>query len=210
MRLFSVGMDLSYARRGTNESYDAEFLTSFSATTHSQVDYTMKLNAIELRVPIMCYFGFGDFFRPYLFVAPRLDLWMDGNLRWERSYENGFDKPKVYETELTDATIAPLDVSAMAGLGFCTRFVWGRTRYYLKCEFSYGVSLMSNFSSKEVKAENQADQGTIISSPIVQGWGDLVHEDLGQRYLQNVEARLTMLIPLRKHLKDACSLKQYF
>ena len=197
MQRISVGLDASYAIRGTNEVFATEFLTSYSTTTFARVNYAMTMNAVELRMPISCYFGYGESIRPYFYVAPRFDLWLNGNLSWERTYDNDSYPSVVYDTELTNATIMPFDVSAVLGVGLCNRFMVHRTQFFVKLDLSYGLSLLSNFSQLEV------DENVLF-----QGWGDIEHETLGKRYLQDVEARLTLLVPLRKHLKDACAFDQ--
>ena len=197
MKRLSVGLDASYAMRGTNEVFATEFLMSYGTTTFSRVNYSMRMNGIEFRVPITYYFGYDETMRPYVFVAPRFDLWLNGNASWERTYDNESYAPVVYETELTDATITPYDLSAVAGVGLCGRFLVRRTQFFVKFDLSYGISVLSNFSKKEVD-----ETATFL------GWGDIEHETLGKRYLQNVEARLTLLVPLRSPLKGACAFDQ--
>ena len=197
MRGVSVGLDASYAMRGANEVFATEFLTSYANSTFARVNYAMTMNGVEVRLPIACYFGYGENTRPYVFIAPRFDLWLNGNLRWERTYDDESYAPLVYESELNQATMRPYDVSIMAGVGLCHRFMVSRTQFFMKLDVSYGTSVLNNLSQLEVDE----------SIPF-QGWGDIEHETLGQRYLQNVEARLSCLIPLRKPLKDACAFEQ--
>lgn len=197
LQRISIGLDVSYAMRGTNEAFLTEFLNSYSSTTFAHVNYAMRMNAVEVRLPFTFYIGYGENFRPYLYVAPRLDLWLNGNLRWERTYDDNSYQPLVYETALTKATIQPFDVSAVAGVGLCGRVMINRTQFFVKLDVSYGVSVLSNFSQHEVNEDVE-----------FQGWGDIEHETLGNRYLQNAEARLTLLMPLRKRLKDACAFQQ--
>jgi len=197
MRGLAVGLDVSYAMRGSNEDFATEFLTSYSTTTFARVDYAMRMNAVELRIPITWYMGFDEAFKPYIYVAPRFDLWLNGNLRWERTYDDESYDPVIYESELNKATMQPYDISAVAGIGICSRIMVKQTRLFLKFDLSYGMSVLNNFSQQEVDE----------SIPF-QGWGDIAHETLGQRRLQNVEARLTLLLPLRKSLKDACAFDQ--
>ena len=197
MQRVSIGLDASYAMRGAKEAFATEFLTSYTTTTYARVNYSMALNGIEIRIPVTCYLGYGENVRLYLLVAPRFDLWMNGKAQWERTYDDNSYQPLVYETELTKATAKPFDVSAVAGVGLCSRFLLQRTQFFVKLDMSYGISILSNFSRHEMDEE-----------VTFQGWGDIEHEELGQRYLQNVEARLTLLMPLRKHLKDACAFDQ--
>ena len=170
----AVGLDASYAMRGSNEVFVTEFLTSYTTTTFARVNYAMRMNAVEVRVPI---------------------TWC--NLRWERTYDDESYAPVTYESELNKATMQPYDISAVAGVGLCSRIMVKQTRLFFKFDLSYGMSVLNNFSQQEMDE----------SIPF-QGWGDIEHETLGNRYLQNVEARLTLLVPMRKLLKDACAFDQ--
>ena len=197
MRGLSVGLDASYALRGGHEVFATEFLTSYTTTTFARINCVMDLTGVEVRIPITYYLEYGESFRPYLFVAPRFNLWLNGNLRWERTYDDASYPPLVYETELNNATMTPYDISAVAGIGVCSRLRISQTQFFVKFDLSYGISILSNFSQHEVNED-----------VVFQGWGDIEHEVLGQRRLQNVEARLTVLLPFRSHLKDACAFEQ--
>ncbi len=197
IRSVSVGLDVSYAMRGTNEVFATEFLTSYTTSTFARVHYSMAMNGIEIRMPLTYYIGYGETIRPYVYVAPRFTLWLNGNVKWERTYDDNSYAPLVYESELNKATIAPFDFGAVAGVGLCSRILIKRTQFFVKFDLSYGLGVLNSFSQHEV-AE---DIG-------FQGWGDIEHETLGNRYLQNVEAHLTLLMPMRKLLKDACAFNQ--
>ena len=210
MRRISIGLDASYAMRGTNEVFATEFLTGYHTTTFARVNYSMTMNGVEIRMPFTYYIGYGENFRPYLYVAPRFTLWLNGNVKWGRTYDDNSYAPLVYESELNKATIAPYDISAVAGVGLCARVLMQRTRFFVKLDVAYGIGL-GNFSPNEVNAANAAhdESAEATENPFVfHGWGDIEHETLGTRYLQNVEARLTFLVPLRKPLKDACAFDQ--
>ena len=197
MRRVSIGLDASYAMRGANEVFATEFLTSYTTSTFARVHYSMAMNGVEVRLPVTYYIGYGESIRPYLYVAPRFTLWLNGDVKWERTYDDESYVPLVYESELNNATIAPYDLSAVAGVGLCSRILVKRTQFFVKFDLSYGLSVINNFSQHEVAED-----------VLFQGWGDIEHETLGSRFLQNVEARLTLLIPLRKPLKDACAFDQ--
>ena len=197
MHRVSIGLDASYAMRGANEVFATEFLTSYTTSTFARVHYSMAMNGVEVRLPVTYYIGYGESIRPYLYVAPRFTLWLNGDVKWERTYDDESYVPLVYESELNNATIAPYDLSAVAGVGLCSRILVKRTQFFVKFDISYGLSVINNFSQHEVAED-----------VLFQGWGDIEHETLGSRFLQNVEARLTLLIPLRKPLKDACAFDQ--
>ncbi len=197
MNGFAIGLDASYAMRGTNEVFATELLTSFTTTTFSRVRYSLAVNGVEVRMPFAYYFGDNDVVKPYVFVAPRFDLWLNGNIRWERTYDDDSFAPLVYESEVNNATMAQYDIGAVAGLGLCSRIMVNGVQFYVKFDLSYGMAMSNSFSQHEVNED-----------VAFQGWGDIAHETLGERLLQNVEARLTLLMPLGKRLKDACAFDQ--
>ena len=203
MQGLGVGLDVSYAMRGAKEATSTTFLTGFNTSTSARVNYEMTLRAVELRVPVTLYLGSRESVKPYVYLAPRVGLWLGDNIRWERTYDDDSYSPLVYTHAVDKGTMRPYDVSMVAGFGLCGRLMLGKMPLFLKFDVNYGISLLSTFSSEEVAAENEAD------SPFVfHGWGDIAHEDLGWRYLQNAEARLTVLIPIKKRLKDACAFDQ--
>ena len=197
MNGIALGLDASYAMRGTNEVFATEFLTSYTTTTFARVKYTMNTNGVEIRIPVTYYFGSSEVVKPYVYVASRFNLWLNGNVRWERTYDDESYSPLVYESELNKATIAPFDLGAVAGLGLCGRIAMAHARVFVKFDLSYGISALSDFSQQEV------DEKVTF-----QGWGDIEHETLGNRHLHDLEVRLTLLMPLWKPLKGACAFNQ--
>jgi len=197
MQCVSVGVDVSYAMRGIKKAFATEFLTSYSTTTFARVNYDMSLNGMELRVPVAFFFGGSEWVRPYVYIAPRVSIWTKGQVKWERSYDDASDQPMLIESELTNAMVRPYDISAEAGFGVCGKLKLGRRHLFVKLDLGYGMSVLSNFAQGEVNEE-----------VTFEGWGDIEHERLGQRRLQNVEARLTLLVPLQKPVNDACDFNQ--
>ena len=207
----SVGLDVSYAMRGTRKETASTFLTDYSTTTSAHVNYEMTLRAVEARIPVTFYFGSSEVLKPYVYIAPRVSVWLGDSIRWERTYDNESYAPVVYKSAVNKDNITPFDISAVAGLGLCYRALVGNTHFFVKLDVAYGISVLSNFSQKEVNAANAVhdESAEAAQDPFVfHGWGDIEHEELGKRRLQNVEARLTILLPLRKHLKDACAFDQ--
>lgn len=197
MGRFSVGVDVSYVMRGDKEAFATELLTSYSTTTFARVRYETSLNGVELRVPLTCYIGSGSHLRPYVYVAPRFCLWTGGQYRWERLYDDGSYSPLAFEGEVTRVMLRPFDLGAIAGVGLCGCLKLSRMRVFVKLDLGYGVNVMNNFSQSEVDEE-----------VLFQGWGDIGHERLGERRLHNMEARLTLLLPLQRPVPDACDFNQ--
>lgn len=197
MQRLSVGMEVSYAMRGGKKAFDTEFLTSYASTTFARTRYNISLNGIELRVPVAVYFGEGEYLKPYIYVAPRFSVWTGGQIRWERAYDDASFQSMVFESELTDAMVQPFDLSAEVGGGLCSKIKLGQRPLFIKFELGYGISMMSNFS-----------QGEVNEIVTFEGWGNIEHERLGQRHLQNAEVRLTLLVSLQKLAADACDFNQ--
>ena len=203
MQSLAVGLDVSYVMRGTKEATSAVFLTSYNTTTFAHVNYEMSLKGVELRVPVTLYLGYSETIKPYVYLAPRVSIWLGDSIRWERTYDDESYLPVVYTHAVDRNTIKPYDVGMVGGLGLCSRVKLGHIQFFVKLDVNYGISLFSNFSDAEINAANGGEESFSFH-----GWGDIEHEELGKRYLQNLEARLTVFVPLRKPLKDACAFDQ--
>lgn len=194
---FSIGADVSYVTRGDNEIFNIEYLTSYSSSAFVREKYHLSLKGVELRVPFAFYFGERSRLRPYVFVAPRVCLWTSGKYHWERTYDDGSAEPLVYEGEVTQAMIRPFDLSAVVGAGLCSHLKMRQMQLFLKFDIGYGHSLLNTFSQAEINGD--------VS---FQGWGDLERVSIGKRFQRNLEARLTLLVPLQKPAADACDFNQ--
>ena len=155
MNGLAVGLDVSYVMRGSKESTSTVFLTSFSTTTSAHVNYEMSLRGVEMRVPVMLYFGSGENIKPYVYLAPRVSLWLGDSIRWERTYVDGSYAPVINEHAVDKNTIRPYDFSVVAGLGLCGRLMLGQTSLLLKLDLNYGISVMNTFSQDEITAATE-------------------------------------------------------
>ena len=203
MQFLGVGIDVSYVMRGTKEATSTTFLTDFNTTTMAHVNYEMSLKGVELRVPVTLYLGSGQNLKPYVYLAPRANLWLGDSIRWERTYDDASYSPVVYTHAVDKGTMRSYDISMVAGLGLCSRLKLGQISMLIKFDVNYGISVLNTFSSEEITAADENSETFVFY-----GWGDVEHEDLGRRYLQNAEARLTILIPIKKNIKDACAFDQ--
>ena len=203
MHNLGVGLDVSYVMRGAKEATATTILTDYSTTTASRVSYNMTLKGVEVRVPVTLYLGSGESVKPYVYLAPRASLWLGDSIRWERTYDNESYPPVVYTHAVDKATMRPYDVSMVAGLGICSKLNLGLMAMFIKLDLNYGISVLSTFSKEEITVANEGSESFVFH-----GWGDIEHEKLGRRHLQNAEARLTVFFPLKKRLKDACAFDQ--
>lgn len=203
MQGLGVGLDVSYVMRGTKEATETTFLTDYNTLTSAHVDYEMSLRGVEMRIPVTLYLGAGEVVKPYVYLAPRATLWLGDSIRWQRTYDNESYQPVVYTHAVDKSTMKPYDVSIAAGVGFCTRLKMKQMQLLIKLDVNYGISVFNTFSDAEIAAANEGSEDFIFH-----GWGDIQHEELGRRHLQNAEVRLTVLVPLKKPLKDACAFDQ--
>ena len=203
MQSLGIGVDVSYVMRGTREATSTTFLTGFNTTTSARVNYEMSLKGVEMRVPVTLYLGSGETVKPYIYLAPRATLWLGDSIRWERTYDDASYSPVVYTHAVDTATIRPYDVSMVAGLGLCSRLKLGQMSLIIKLDVNYGISVLNTFSRTEIAAANGENASFVFN-----GWGDIEHEELGRRHLQNAEVRLTIFIPIKKYMKDACAFDQ--
>jgi len=203
MKNLGIGLDVSYVMRGTKEATSSTFLSSYTTMTTARVNYEMSLKGIEARIPVTLYLGSDETVKPYVYLAPRVSLWLGDSIRWKRTYDDASYAPVVYTHAVDKGTMNPYDISVVAGLGVCSRIMLGQMPLFLKFDLNYGISVLSNFSKEEIAAANEGSEGFVFY-----GFGDVEHEELGRRHLQNAEARLTILIPIKKRLKDACAFNQ--
>jgi hypothetical protein len=203
MKNLGIGLDVSYVMRGTKEATSSTFLSSYTTMTTARVNYEMSLKGIEARIPVTLYLGSDETVKPYVYLAPRVSLWLGDSIRWKRTYDDASYAPVVYTHAVDKGTMNPYDISVVAGLGVCSRIMLGQMPMFLKFDLNYGISVLSNFSKEEIAAANEGSEGFVFY-----GFGDVEHEELGRRHLQNAEARLTVLIPIKKRLKDACAFNQ--
>ena len=193
---FSLGFNALYAVRGTRKSFDTEFQTSFTETNTAHIHYRLTMNCLDFRIPISYYFGYESNTRFYAFVAPNFSLLLNGNMAWHRTYlkENPFYGSTDYEMDLTKANARPYEISALVGMGIRQHLQVNRLQMYLKVDFAFNFGLMNDFSDAEMNLE-----------PVFSGWGDIEHETLGTRRMQALELKVSLIIPFKKHLKDACT-----
>ena len=204
MQGLGVGLDVSYVMRGAKEATSSTFLSDFNTITSARVNYEMSLNGVEVRVPVTLYLGGGESVKLYVYLAPRATLWLGDSIRWERTYDNDSYAPVVYTHAVDKSTMRPYDISVVAGVGLYSRLKLGHMPLLIKFDVNYGISVLSTFSKEEIDVANAGGSESFV----FHGWGDIEHEELGRRHLQNAEARLTILIPIKKHLKDACAFDQ--
>lgn len=193
--VFSVGFDAMYAVHGGRKVIDSDFQISFTEINTSRVDYRFVMNCVDFRLPLTIYLGYDGDTRPYCFVAPNFSLLLNGKAEWHRTYlnENPYVSSLDYESPLTKANARPYELSVLAGIGVSHRFKINQMKMFLKVDLGYDFGLMNDFSDAEMNHEVDFI-----------GWGGGNYESLGTRRLQALELKASLMIPIKKPLKDAC------
>jgi len=205
---FTVGLEALYAVRGTNMTYDHEFLTSYTQIGISKNEYHSTLNCLEGRIPFTFYFPTQENLKPYVVIAPTFTYVMGGNINWKKSYitwpvgnEDLADTKNVYEAscEVGKANMKRIDVGIDVGAGIWWRYLTRHYYFIFKLEASYNYGFLDSFSPQE----KLQDDGTVEVQQQL-GLGDLTFDPVGTRHNQSFEVTASVLFPIKKILKGAC------
>lgn len=209
----SVGLDVTYASRGTRKTFKTEFLTNYQTSDFAHYDYRAKLRGIEGFLPISVYLDvhlpedFTSFrnglSKVYLFAGPEVYLPLSGSMDWKRYYSDGTIYSQ-YHVDATKASFTDYCYGFGVGIGFWHKdyhsFLIGKknrpvnTFTISKIDFSCFIE-NNTFSASEMA-------GTVGN---VYGWGDLEHETLGKRYNLVFKLNATILLPIKKKPSGSCS-----
>ncbi len=205
---FTVGLEALFAVRGTNMTYDHEFLTSYTQIGVSKNEYHSTLNCLEGRIPFTFYFPTQENLKPYVVLAPTFTYVMGGNINWMKSYttwpvgnEDLAETKNVYQEscDVGEANMRRIDVGIQAGAGIWWRYLTRHYYFIFKLEAAYNYGFMDSFSPQE----KLQDDGTVEVQQQL-GLGDLTYEPVGTRHNQSFEVTASVLFPIKKALKGAC------
>ena len=205
---FTVGLEALFAVRGTNMTYDHEFLTSYTQIGVSKNEYHSTLNCLEGRIPFTFYFPTQENLKPYVVLAPTFTYVMGGTINWMKSYttwpvgnEDLAETKNVYQEscDVGEANMRRIDVGIQAGAGIWWRYLTRHYYFIFKLEAAYNYGFMDSFSPQE----KLQDDGTVEVQQQL-GLGDLTYEPVGTRHNQSFEVTASVLFPIKKALKGAC------
>ena len=202
-RNVSVGLEGLYAMRNTKLSYE---VVNFPVALNQSKDFYRQLDAnyqeVNVQVPLTYYFGQANAtIRPYVFVAPRVTVPLNGSLIWQKKEIIGYGTDNqqygaatVDTVELNAQNTRQWNVGVVLGVG--VRFKINLGNYYIitKADISGHAAVINSFTSEEIHGESQNVIGASYIDPYL----------LGMRFNTDATAKITILFPLKKQLKGAC------
>lgn len=200
----SVGFEGLLCQKGTKMYYDMKYQPSYSGSDVFHREFSLGYNAVSIRVPVTYYLK-GTFkddkLIPYLFVAPQVDVPMGFNAAFKNK-KFVIEKPTISSNITTygnhyDELMETVDlqgnlnVSALAGAGLMARFATDASAIIVK--FDVGA----NFGLR-----NLAEEGFIWKTNEQKKL--VMKENSRVIRSHDLEAHVTLIIPIKKALKDAC------
>ena len=201
----SIGIEGMLSQKGTRMYYDMSYQTSLTGTGVFHREYYMGYNVASVRIPVTYYFKGAikdDKVVPYIFIAPQVDIPMT----YHATLRDGaflYENPPTQTTLTTygDAvnivtktvdTQSLFNVSALAGIGFMGRIPTESSSIITKFDIAANYGL-----------RNLAEEGFIWKKD--PDTGQLVMKDNTRTIRSHdVEANLTIILPIKKRLRDAC------
>lgn len=231
----AVGLEVMYANRST--TLDNHYTISYSLDNDSTIfNYnTIQYSELLVQIPITQYFNnSAKKIRPYLFVAPRVTIPLNGTIAQEKMVfpitenesplfpQNGDQPNNIDDTPIDTSSFAfsnrnmrSWNIGAVVGLGIQFRIPVGSYYFTTKLDASCYMGLLNTYSKYErgkvVKKDYKgndvldANGNPVLDLPINFNTGKPIDLGLlGTRYISNATVKLTLLFPIKKLQKDAC------
>lgn len=197
----SVGLDAVHSTRKSSLSFSTPYLVSFTETAVTRIDFAMTEYCLDFGLPVTVYFGRTDRWadtqaRPYLFIAPSACLIYGGSLQWTRMHLIDNTVLDSYELPLSKSSSCGYDYGIRMGGGVAVRQNIGRYFFLAKIGLSFYYGLHDTFSDLE--------KDNLLPADHYFGLGDIMHEQLGERYSRQSSLSCSIYLPLRDRLKGAC------
>ncbi len=196
--IVSIGIDAIYTQLGTNKHFYVDYLTSYSNIGTSHIEYHLKSNAINFRIPVSFYFtdlySHSTWLRTYLTAAPDFFYTLNGNMDWKWTHLDDNSVVDKKSLKLSSANMRPLNCGILGGIGVWARYEIGISNVISKLEAVYHYGLNNTFSDAEIN-----------NTAKTLGWGELEHEELGSRTYRGIEVTLTLMFERRKQFRDPCN-----
>lgn len=194
---FSVGIQSLAALKQFSVISEYELPVSLGEY-HSYVRrYHQETRLICLRMPLTCHFNVTkkSTLQPYVFVSPCLNYVFGGNVNWYRKDATTDAVLDEVAIDVGDANIKRVQYGMSAGIGVR----WKMNRETSYCLLKFDIGITQNFGDDFSKTESTGQLG--IDNLF--GINAIDYERFGKRHKAGLEANLSVLMPLRKHL-DSC------
>ena len=151
-RNFSIRPEIAFLSRGTKiENIKANLVDMWSnnVVANGTVDYELKAQYTDIRVPIIYNFGSPNGIRPYIYLAPVLGLVRGGDISLKGIGQE-------YSIDVSDANMASTYVAGQIGLGVKFPIAIGTNNMHIGVEANYELGLTDTYGSKEKDGKAKA------------------------------------------------------
>lgn len=141
----AVRAQMSFLKRGgkLTEIYKRSY-----GGTIEDINYTLKTNYFDMRVPVIYNFGeAASIVRPYVYVAPVIGIATGGEIKMQEDYKT-LDYSG-YEVEVSKANMASAYIAGQIGAGVKFAVPFAGSRYYLGLEANYELGLTDTYGKGE-------------------------------------------------------------
>lgn len=197
----SLGLDAVNAVRKASLSFNTPYLVSYTETDVTNISFGMTERCLDLSLPLTLYLGRTDRWldmqvRPCLFIAPSACLMYGGELKWTRTHLANNTVLASYELPLSKASSSGYDYGIRAGIGVELRQQTGPYHFIAKIGLSCYYGLYDTFSDTE--------KDNLLPANQYYGLGDILHEQLDERYFRQMTLYCSVSFPFHKRTKGAC------
>ena len=199
----SVSLEGFYAMRKTSLYYNSlnSLAISYGNSSDYKKNFSIEYNQIEVQVPLTFYLSstLNTRIRPYVFVAPRISIPMNGTEKMELELfdvldNNGNPSLINVQTDLNKSNFRQFNVGIVGGAGVLFKITTSNYYFLVKADASFNYNLINSFT----KAEQDATVANVL------GVGYIEPSLLGKRFITDGTIKATVLFPLKKQLKGAC------
>lgn len=199
----SVSLEGFYAMRKTALNYNSlnSLAVSYGASSDYKKSFTIEYNQIEVQVPVTFYLSspLNTRIRPYVFVAPRVSIPMNGTEKMELELfdvqDNEGNASSIdFQTDLNKSNFRQFNAGLVGGVGVLFKINMNNYYFLVKVDASYNYNLINSYTEDEKNA----------TVPNVLGVGYIEPSLLGKRFITDGTVKATVLFPLKKQLKGAC------
>ncbi|MCR5014278.1 MAG: PorT family protein [Bacteroidales bacterium] len=161
------------------------------------IRYLVKVNYLDLRVPVEVLLFSKKKFNPYLFAGVDFGLVLPNVEIMGKSLSGTFTEEgaSIIQENVNASNMAPFDLGVFGGVGLRYAIEFDRWSLALKFQAAYSLGLFETYSQKEVNSEvpaaNLGNGGT--------------HYSIGHRFNRGLECTFGVVLPLHFKGGDACS-----
>ena len=169
-----------YVQRGTDMTYEHRS----GATVH----YSMNAAYADVRLPLELCWPVKPYFQPFLVVGAEAGMRLFGQIHMDRTAPIELDET----IDVGDANLALIHAGALAGVGVRGKINLGAQEILLKLSVTAHQGLLDSYGAGE-------KDGSIAAQNVN------AYQITGSRLPQGLEACLSIGIPLKARMEDACA-----